>query len=454
MMKQTEKGRISAIPLLFTLCVAAFSVLSLSCKSDNPALSRAKTTSRLFSKQKIIRIACASSWQKNDSLQFEGISLACKEINEAGGVDGAKIELIKADDHLDEKEGLFTAYDIAMRPDITAVIGHSTSGIALQASRVYQYYGLLTFSPMATARKLTSQGFPYMFRNIPKATVFASSAANLCKQKGWNRILIYYIDTPYGEDLANAFEFACTKSDIYIAERESYSSFDEEKQFSTMAKWWDSNFTYDAIFVAGSMPQLRTVIKSIRDSGIEEPIVGADSFAYPGLEEWIATNNVRDIYAVTSFDRDSQNPDYLSFKEQFRSVYGKDPDQEAVQGYEALKVLAAAIGKSHSVKATDIAATLRENIWSGIIGKYRFNGQGDIIGTNMFIVDFNVFCDKALEERRKTEESAARIERAMKAEEAAKAAERAERLRREQEAAAEAELARKAALEAEEVPSL
>lgn len=446
MMKQTEKRRCTAVLSLFSLCVLAL----FSCKSDNPALSRAKTTTKLFTKQKTIRIACASSWQKNDSLQFEGIALACKEINEGGGVDGAKIELIKADDHLDEKEGLFTAYDIAMRPDITAVIGHSTSGIALPASRVYQYYGLLTLSPMATARKLTSQGFPYIFRNIPKATVFASSTASLCKQKGWNRILIYYIDTPYGEDLANAFEFACTKNDIYIAERESYSSFDEGKQFSTMAKWWDANFTYDAIFVAGSMPQLRTVIKAIRDSGIEEPIVGADSFAYPELEEWIATNNVRDIYAVTSFDRDSQNPDYLSFKEQFRSVYGKEPDQEAVQGYEALKVLASAIGKSHSVKAADIASTLRENIWSGIIGKYRFNGQGDIIGTNMFIIDFNKSCDEALEQRRKTEESAARIERAMKAEEAAKA----EKARRAREAAEEAERSRKAALEAEEVPSL
>ena len=354
---------------ILTLCAALLELsLCLSCKSDKPALKREKVTTKLFHKEKIIRIACANGWENNDTLQWEGLQFACHEINSSGGVDGAKIELIQFDDHDTEKEGLYAAYDISNRYDIAAVIGHTISGIAVESSKVYQYYGVLMFSPMATATKLTNQGFPYVFRNIPRAAAFAKAASNFCKEKGWNRMIIYYLDTPYGEDISNAFEF-------------------------------------DAVFLAGDMPQLENVIKTMRENGMDKPILGPDTFDHPGLEKWIMENNIRDIYAVTSFGRNASSDAYTKFKNDFSRIYGKSPAQQAVQGYESLKILTGAMEKAHSVKAKDVAAELRKNTWTGLNGKYYFNKRGDIIGTNIFVLDFNELCDTHIAKMKKVEES-------------------------------------------------
>lgn len=391
---------------ILTLCAALLELsLCLSCKSDKPALKREKVTTKLFNKEKIIRIACANGWEGNDTLQWEGIQLACDDINSNGGVDGAKIELIQFDDHDTTKSGLYAAYDISNRFDISAVIGHSTSGIAVETAKVYQYYGILMFSPMATARKLTAQGFPYVFRNIPRATVFAKTASTFCKEKGWQRLIIYYLDTPYGEDISNAFEFACTKDEIFIVDRESYTDLDIEMQFIHMAKWLEANFEYDALFLAGDMPQLKDVIKTLRENGLNKPIIGGDTYDHPELENWIVENNVRDIYAVSSFDRNSENANYKDFKQRFTAKYEKAPDQQAVQGYEVLKVITGAMEKTHSVKAKDVASTIRRNQWNGLCGKYYFNKNGDIIGTNIFVLDFNELCDAHIEKMAEQEET-------------------------------------------------
>lgn len=411
---------------IFLILFCAAQVFSyISCSQDSSSIKRDKVTTKLFKKQKIIRIACASSWEKNNSLQWEGIELARDEINEAGGVNGAKIELIKVDDDKDKKKGLFVAYDIAKRPDITAVIGHSNSGIAVPASQVYQYYGLLMFSPMATAQKLTSRGFTNVFRNIPLAAEFAKAAAAWCKSKDLKDVIICYIDTEYGEDIANAFELACSKNDVSIVERDSYSSIDEKAFFEKKSKWWETNFNYDAIFLAGSMPQLKTIIESIRESGVKQPIVGTDSFDYPELESWIIENDVKDIYALTSFDRDSKNEDFQAFKKHFESVYEKEPDQEAVQGYEALKTIAGAIEKANSVKNSDIIAALRENSWSGIVGNYyHFTQKGDIVGININTRDYNRIREKKIQEQLEAEKMEAERLEAEKIEAEKKEAER------------------------------
>lgn len=370
---------------------ALFAVMSLylSCKADNPSLERDKVTTKLFKKQHIIRIACASSWKKNDSLQWEGIELAKEELNAAGGVSGAQIELIKIDDDLDEKRGLGLAYEIALRPDITAVIGHSNSGITLPASRVYQYYGLLMFSPMSTVRKLTTQGLSLVFRNIPDSTAFGKAAVTLCKQKGWNRIVIYYVDTVYGEDLANAFDFSCSTEDVRVVERSSFTMLDEKHNFSNALKFWNANFDYDAIFLAGSMPQIQVIIETIRESGVKKPIVGADSFEYPSLEEWIINKNIGNIYAVSSYERNSELESFQKFHEAFVNRYDKEPDQESVQGYDALKNIAAAIETTHSVKNKEIATVLRRMVCNGVMGPYKFNARGDVMGKDIYVLDYD-----------------------------------------------------------------
>ena len=80
-----------------------------------------------------------------------------------------------------------------------------------------------------------------------------------------------------------------------------------------------------------------------------------------------------------NFDPNSTNAAFVDFKKNFKEKYGVDPNWEATESYDALKVLAKAIQNAGSVKAKDIAAALKsKNEWDEGAGPYRFNENGEI----------------------------------------------------------------------------
>ena len=365
---------------IMTAAVFALLMLCVSCvKSDDPVLSREAAVTKLLKKKHRIKIAVAGSWAQKRNLLMEGLELARDEINESGGVLGAQIELVPYDDNYNLNSGGKAAYEIASDNQICAVIGHTASAISVSNSLIYHYYGLLMFSPLSTDCQLMEQGLPYVFRNIPDNHELAEAAAEFCEKSSWKRMMIYYLNNTYGENLANAFELKCSDNDIVVSERESYESVDGVRDYIAIARSWKQRYQFDAIFIAGTMPQVAEIVSIFRRNGITEPIIGGDTLDMPSFFD-IDENWKEDaVYCVSNFDSESQNKAFRRFSEAFRKRYGYAADQGALQGYDALKVLAGAIARAKSVKSSDIARALREKSeWNEGAGPYRFNATGDI----------------------------------------------------------------------------
>lgn len=157
--------------LLFAL-ILILALLASCARSDNNDYKRNKATERLLKKEHRIKIAAAGPWESRYNLLKEGLDLALDEVNAAGGVLGAQVELIPFDDQNMLFAGGLAAYEVVSDPQICAVIGHSSSSISISNSLIYHFYGLLMFSPYATNPALTKQGLPYVFRNIPDKLIF------------------------------------------------------------------------------------------------------------------------------------------------------------------------------------------------------------------------------------------------------------------------------------------
>ncbi len=63
--------------------------------------------------------------------------LAVREINEAGGIDGWRLELAAYDDRGDRSLAIRTAGDLVIDPDVVAVIGHYRPETSAVAAPVY-----------------------------------------------------------------------------------------------------------------------------------------------------------------------------------------------------------------------------------------------------------------------------------------------------------------------------
>ncbi len=353
--------------------------------TDDPAVLRKRAVLAKYEDDKIIKIGIASSWKTNITDAFDAVMLALDETNSAGGIAGAKIELIEADDEASVENGTRVAYKMADDKEIFAILGHAYSDISTPASLVYNYYGMLMFSPISSSHTLTRQKDSLIFRNIQDDSEHGKAVAEFCSNMGWSNMAIIYPDVTFGESMANAFELECGSSGISVAARDSFIFNQTDSEYKNLFKKWKNNYNFDAVFVIGNMPQIGKIVEYLRESGINQPIIGSDSFDDPRLEKILGDSEDGRLYVISAFNNESTDPDYLEFVEKFEKAYGHKPDQEGVQWYDAFKVLTQAIEKAGKPSAREVAEQLRNNQWSGVAGPYTFDDHGNVMGKPLVI---------------------------------------------------------------------
>ncbi|MFA6012746.1 MAG: ABC transporter substrate-binding protein [Desulfobacteraceae bacterium] len=360
------------------LIVAMTAMISACSGSDNPAENRAKTALKSTGD---ILIGAASPWSEKRNLLWEGISMAVEEINQGGGLlNGRDIRIVKGDDNSDLTTGQMVAQSFADNEDIVAVLGHSSSYVSIPVSIMYQYYGIVMVSPLSTGYKLTTQGYPNIFRNIPSDRIFGVKLAEFCNQMGFKNILIYQINDDYGRGLSNAFEINALSNGLTVLDRSSYDDLSTARNFRDEIQFWKENYRFDAIFLAGVMPKAAEFIVEARKMGVKVPIIGGDALDHPMLLK-IAGDAAENVYAGSVFHPDFDYPSMRNFLEKFRKTYAKEPDIAATQGYEAMMIIAEGIRKAGNTVPGDIAKALHTiSSFQGLTGEFSFDENGDVLG--------------------------------------------------------------------------
>ena len=354
-----------------------FSMLFFSaCQSDDPIKVRNQSIQKLY-KKGTVKIAVANSFEYNKSKMWEGLQLAQEKISREKLLP-VNLELVKYDDGGDSVKGITTAYDITSDPEICAVIGHGYSDISLPCSLIYQFYGLLTFNFISTVHNLTERNNPLIVSNMPNDSDFGKELSKICEHNGYKNIIIYYLENTSGTSLSNSFEMNCNKRGISVVSRDSYDMTTSTQEFERMVKRWKNNFLFDAIFIAGRMPGIQQIIEVIRNNDIDCPIIGSDPFDDPLLTENLSSAENGRIFAVSNFDPESRNPEFQEFYKAFVEKYSQEPDQEALQAYDALMVLAGAISKAASAEPVKINEVLHQTSWNEASGPYSFTATGAI----------------------------------------------------------------------------
>ncbi len=94
----------------------------------------------------------------------QAVDLAVAEKNAAGGVLGAKVVAVAADDEASNQRGEAVARQFCDDPAVLGVVGHVNSGVTIAAAAVYAGCGLPMLTPMSSNPGVTDQGLPNVFR--------------------------------------------------------------------------------------------------------------------------------------------------------------------------------------------------------------------------------------------------------------------------------------------------
>jgi len=109
---------------------------------------------------------------------LRGAQLATEEINNAGGILGARIELIVEDFAGDPKVAVTATEKLITVNKVHVLRGYFTSSGAMAAMPVAEKYKTPVLSIGSSAKELCMQGWKYWFKTAPNSTIYAQVAVD------------------------------------------------------------------------------------------------------------------------------------------------------------------------------------------------------------------------------------------------------------------------------------
>ncbi|MEM9664967.1 MAG: ABC transporter substrate-binding protein, partial [Bacteroidota bacterium] len=313
MMTQRTHTRWTALALTGLL-----GVLAACGGPQDPAEQRAQ---RIAQSDGPILIGAAWPWEARTSgYYWEGLELAVREVNEAGGIQGRPIELVREDDRESVNEGRLVAQRLANNPDVVAVIGHLNSHVTLPAAGTYEAAGLVMLTPASTTPELTEKGYRRIFRSVNNDVMIGQQMVDYAVSKGYTNVAIAYVRNAYGLGLANAFERRAIEAGVHIVDRQAYDSAVRDTRVSfdrIIDEWKDRRF--DAIFLAGMAPEAGYFVKHVRAAGIDASMFGGDALDTQSLIE-SAGPAAEGLVVASIFHPDNPRPEVQQFNEVFSTA--------------------------------------------------------------------------------------------------------------------------------------
>lgn len=156
--------------------------------------------------------------------EFAGVDLAVKQINEAGGVNGAPLEVLNGDSGDTTTDIASQTADSHIGAGVTAIIGAASSGVSLTVIDKITGAGVIQFSPANTSPALSTYADNGLyFRTAPSDLFQGAVLGTLMLNEGIEKAGILAMDDAYGIGLADALDANFTAGGGTVGEKIIYN---------------------------------------------------------------------------------------------------------------------------------------------------------------------------------------------------------------------------------------
>ncbi|MCX6116103.1 MAG: ABC transporter substrate-binding protein [Proteobacteria bacterium] len=281
----------------------------------------------------------------------QGIELAIKEQNAKGGIKGKKIELVSVDDQGKPEEAATATTKLITQDKVSAVLGEVASSLSLAMAPIAQQNKVPMVTPSSTNPKVTEVG-DYIFRvcfiDPFQGTVMAKFAFENLKVK--KVAILRDMKSDYSVGLSDFFAESFKKLGGEIVVDQSYSA--GEVDFNAQITSIKAKKP-EAIFVPGYYTEVGLIAKQARQQGIKVPLLGGDGWDSEKLTE-IGGKHLNNGFFSNHYSQDDKSPAVQGFISAYKAQYSKVPDGLAAMGYDAAKVLFAAMEKAKTLANKDV----------------------------------------------------------------------------------------------------
>ena len=313
----------------------------------------------------------------------DGIDLALKQINDAGGLNGKKLRVIVLDDQGKSEEAATAVTKLISQDKVTAILGEVASSRSLAMAPIAQQYKVPMVSPSSTNPEVTKKG-DYIFRvcfiDPFQGSVMAKFAYNTLKVK--RAAILRDVKNDYSMGLAQFFTETFKKLGGEIVAESSYSGSDMDfKSQLTAIKGKNP----EAIFVPGYYNDVGLIARQARELGIKVPLLGGDGWDSSKLKE-IGGSALDGSFFSNHYTPDDQSPRVQKFIAEYKAIYNVVPDGLAAMGYDSAIVLFDALKRAKSLGGSDIRDALASTKnFPGVTGNITIDADRNAVKSAVII---------------------------------------------------------------------
>jgi len=310
------------------------------------------------------------------------VELGLKEVNDAGGINGKKINLIIYDDRLNPQEAVAIANKLIERDKVVGVVSGSYSGPTRVTAPIFQKAGIPMVAGYAVHPDVTwdpkeKKPNDFCFRNGFLGEIEGAAAAEFAvKNLKAQKVSLIFMDNDFGRAISSGFAERAEKLGAKVLTKQMYK-FPGEKDFRpylTRIKEGNS----DLIFAAGYYNEAASIVRQAKELGITSKIMGEEGFDSPKFLE-IAGPAAEGVVIATNLDRDDPRPLVQNFLKNYRKAYDEDADMVGASSYDAFMILVNAIRKAGTDAKAIQKALLETKDYNGLTGKISRFVQGEVV---------------------------------------------------------------------------
>ena len=310
------------------------------------------------------------------------VELGLKEVNDAGGIKGKKVNLIIYDDRLNPQEAVAIANKLIEKDKVVGVVSGSYSGPTRVTAPIFQKAGIPMVAGYAVHPDVTwdpkeKRPNDFCFRNGFLGEIEGAAAAEFAiKNLKAKRISLIFMDNDFGRAISSGFAARAEKLGATILTKQMYK-FPGEKDFRPyLTRIKEGN--PDVIFAAGYYNEAASIARQSKELGITSQILGEEGFDSPKFLE-IAGPASEGVILATNLDRDDARPLVQNFLKNYRKAYNEDADMVGASSYDAFMILVNAIGKAGRDPKGIQKSLLETKDYNGLTGKISRFVQGEVV---------------------------------------------------------------------------
>jgi branched-chain amino acid transport system substrate-binding protein len=272
-----------------------------------------------------------------------GVELAFKEINAAGGVKGKKLATRVYDTQGRPEEAAQAVTRLITQDKVLLILGDVASSNSLAMAEKAQAAGVPMITPSSTNPAVTEKGdhiFRVCFIDPFQGFVMAKFARENLKA---NKVAVLQDNkSAYSIGLTEVFTRKFTEMGGKVVGTESYSQGDSDYRAQLTAI---KKAAPEAIYVPGYYSEVGVIARQAKELGLNVPLLGGDGWDSEKLYE-LGGSAIQGSYFSNHYSPDNPDPRIQKFVSDYKAAYGGVPDALAALAYDAAKVAAAALEKA------------------------------------------------------------------------------------------------------------